>query len=134
MYYGCHFRSADGSLPAISGPPVIDWGTITSLILPADNGTWAVVIVTGSKDKQLRSLREAASWKAVVPSLPPVAHWLDGTPIEDGVHVMARLEDRYRGFVVYGSPVATGVVAVADSWACSNPARGRVPRSACCTP
>ena len=125
VYYGCHFRSADGSLPAMFGPPVMDWGTITSLTLPADNGTWALAIVTGSKDKQLRSLREAASWEAVVRSLPLVAHWLDGTPIEDGIHVMARMEDRYRGFVVDGSPVATGVVAVADSWACSNPARGR---------
>jgi hypothetical protein len=57
--------------------------------------------------------------------LPLVAHWLDGTPIDDGVAVMARLEDRYRGFVVDGTPVATGVVAVADSWACSNPANGR---------
>ena len=125
VYYGCHFRSADGSLPAMMGPPLMDWGTISSLTLPADNGTWAVAIITGSKDKQLRSLREAASWEAVVRGLPPVAHWLDGTPIEDGIHVMARLEDRYRGFVVDGTPVATGVVAVADSWACSNPARGR---------
>jgi hypothetical protein len=38
---------------------------------------------------------------------------------------MAGLEDRYRGFVVDGTPVATGVVPVADSWACSNPANGR---------
>ena len=38
---------------------------------------------------------------------------------------MARLEDRYRGFVVDGQPVATGVVPLADSWACSNPAAGR---------
>lgn len=125
VYYGCHFGSADGSVPAMMGPPLIDWGTITSLTLPADNGTWAVAIITGSKDTQLRSLREPASWEAVVRSLPLVAHWLDGTPIEDGIHVMARLEDRYRGFVVDGRPVATGVVAVADSWACSNPARGR---------
>ena len=125
VYYGCHFRSADGSLPAMIGPPVMDWGTITSLTLPADNGTWALGLVTGSKDKRLRSLREAGRWEAVVRSLPLVAHWLDGTPIEDGVHVMARLEDRYRGFVADGRPVATGVVAVADSWACSNPARGR---------
>jgi len=64
-------------------------------------------------------------WEAVVRSLPLAAHWLDGTPIDDGVQVMARLEDRYRSFVVDGKPVATGVVAVADSWACSNPANGR---------
>ena len=38
---------------------------------------------------------------------------------------MARLEDRYRGFVADGRPVATGVVALADSWACSNPSNGR---------
>lgn len=73
----------------------------------------------------LRSLREPDRWEAAVRGLPLVAHWLDGTPIDDGVQVMARLEDRYRGFVVDGKPVATGVVAVADSWACSNPANGR---------
>lgn len=125
VYYGRHFRSADGSLPAMIGPSVIDWGTITSLSLPADNGTWAVGLVTSSKDTALRPLRELARWEAVVRGLPLVTHWLDGIPIDDGVGVLARLEDRYRGLVVDGQPVATGVVAVADSWACSNPANGR---------
>ena len=125
LYYGRYFRSADGSMPAMRGPVQMDWGTITSLTLPADNGTWAIVLVTGSKDTALRPLRETARWEALVRGLPLVAHWLDGTPLEDEVQVMARLEDRYRGFVVDGQPVATGVVAVADSWACSNPANGR---------
>jgi 2-polyprenyl-6-methoxyphenol hydroxylase-like FAD-dependent oxidoreductase len=125
LYYGRYFRSADGSMPALRGPVGMDWGTITSLTLPADNGTWAVVLVTGSKDTALRPLREAARWKALVRGLPPVAHWLDGIPLEDEVQVMARLEDRCRGFVIDGQPVATGVVAVADAWACSNPANGR---------
>jgi 2-polyprenyl-6-methoxyphenol hydroxylase-like FAD-dependent oxidoreductase len=125
LYYGRYFRSADGSMPAMRGSPQLDWGTVTSLTLPADNGTWAVVLVTGSKDTALRSLREADRWTALVRSLPLVGHWLDGTPLDDEVQVMARLEDRYRAFVVEGQPVATGVVAVADSWACSNPANGR---------
>ncbi|MGH3255773.1 MAG: NAD(P)/FAD-dependent oxidoreductase [Streptosporangiaceae bacterium] len=125
LYYGRYFRSADGSMPALRGPVQMDWGTVTSLTLPADNGTWAVVLVTGSKDPALRPLREAARWQAVVRGLPLVAHWLDGTPLEDEVQVLARLEDRYHGFVVDSQPVATGVVAVADSWACSNPANGR---------
>jgi 2-polyprenyl-6-methoxyphenol hydroxylase-like FAD-dependent oxidoreductase len=125
VYYGRHFNSADGSVPPFIGPGQIRWGTISSLTLPADNGTWAIALVTGSKDTALRPLREADLWEAVVRALPLVAHWLDGTPIDDGVQVMARLEDRYRGFVVDGTPVATGVVAVADSWACSNPANGR---------
>ena len=125
VYYGRHFRSVDGSVPPAIGPNVMDWGTITSLTLPADNGTWAIALVTTSKDTALRPLRETGRWEAVVRGLPLVAHWLDGTPIEDGVQVMAHLEDRYRGFVADGRPVATGVVAVADSWACSNPANGR---------
>jgi len=125
LYYGRYFRSADGSMPALRGPIGMDWGTITSLTLPADNGTWAIVLVTGSKDTALRPLRETARWTALVRGLPLVGHWLDGTPLDDEVQVMARLEDRYRGFVVDGQPVATGVVAVADSWACSNPANGR---------
>src|SRR3984957_18116024 len=125
VYYGRHFRSADGSVPPFLGPGLIPWGTVSSLTLPADNGTWAVAVVAGSKDTALRPLRELDRWEAVVRALPLAAHWLDGTPIDDGVQVMARLEDRYRGFVVDGKPVATGVVAVADSWACSNPANGR---------
>ena len=125
VYYGRHFRSADGSIPALRGPVGMEWGTFDSLTLPADNGTWAVVLVTGSKDPALRPLREARRWAALVRSLPTVAHWLDGTPLEDEVQVMARLEDRSRCFVIDGQPVATGVVAVADSWACSNPANGR---------
>jgi 2-polyprenyl-6-methoxyphenol hydroxylase-like FAD-dependent oxidoreductase len=125
VYFGRHFRSADGSVPPLFGPPQIPWGTVTSLTLPADNGTWSVVLVTSSKDPALRPLREADRWAAVVGSLPLVAHWLDGTPIDDGVQVMARLEDRCRDFTVDGQPVATGVVALADSWACSNPANGR---------
>ena len=38
---------------------------------------------------------------------------------------MAKIEDRHRSFVVDGKPVATGVLAVADSWACTNPSLGR---------
>jgi flavin-dependent dehydrogenase len=125
IYYGRHFRSADGSLPPLLGPPQMHWGTVSSLTLPADNGTWSVVLVASSKDKAMRPLRETDRWDEVARSLPLVAHWLDGTPIDDGVQVLARLEDRYRGFVADGTPVATGVVAVADSWSCSNPANGR---------
>jgi 2-polyprenyl-6-methoxyphenol hydroxylase-like FAD-dependent oxidoreductase len=114
-----------GSVPPLMGSTQIPWGTLTSLTLPADNGTWSIALVASAKDTALRALREAGRWEAVVRGLPLVAHWLDGAPIDDGVAVMARLEDRYRGFVVDGKPVATGVVALADSWACSNPANGR---------
>ena len=38
---------------------------------------------------------------------------------------MAKLQDRHRRFVVDGAPVATGVLALGDSWACTNPSLGR---------
>jgi 2-polyprenyl-6-methoxyphenol hydroxylase-like FAD-dependent oxidoreductase len=125
VYYGRHFRSADGSVPPMLGPPQIPWGTVVSLTLPADNGTWSVVLAASGRDKALRPLREPERWEAVARALPLVTHWLDGTPIDDGVQVLAGLEDRYRGFVVDGTPVATGVVPAADSWACTNPTHGR---------
>ncbi len=125
MYFGRHFRSPDGSTPALIGPPKIDWGTISSLTLPADNGTWCLGIVTSARDKALLGLRRPDRWESVVRTLPLVAHFLDGTPIDDGVGVITKLEDRFRGLVVDGRPVATGVISVGDAWAASNPAEGR---------
>ena len=125
MYFGRHFCSTDGSAPPLLGPPKIDWGTISSLSLPADNGAWCLGIVAAANDKALFGLRRLDRWEAVVRSLPLVAHFLDGEPIDDGVAVITKLEDRFRRFVVDGHPVATGVFAVGDSWAASNPAVGR---------
>ena len=51
-------------------------------------------------------------------------HWLDGEPITD-VLAMAGIMDRHRRFVVDDRPVATGVCAVGDAWACTNPSAGR---------
>jgi 2-polyprenyl-6-methoxyphenol hydroxylase-like FAD-dependent oxidoreductase len=125
VYYGRHFRSAGGGLPPAMGPYLMHLGTISALTLPADNGTWSVTLVTSAKDKELRVLHDPAIWAQAVRSLPLVAHWLDGQPIDDRVVTMARIEDRHRNLMVGGAPVATGVVAVGDAWACSNPTVGR---------
>jgi len=125
IYYGRHFRSADGSIPPALGGLLTHLGTISALTLPADNGTWSVTLVTSAKDKALRLLRDPAVWERTVRSLPLVAHWLDGQPIDDRVTVMAGIEDRHRNLMVDGAPVASGVVAAGDAWACSNPTVGR---------
>ena len=46
MYYGRHFRSTDGSVPFMMGPPLQEYGTFSTLTLPADNGTWGIGVVT----------------------------------------------------------------------------------------
>ena len=55
---------------------------------------------------------------------PAVAPWLAAEPITD-VAVFGGLADRRRAFVVDGRPVVTGLVAVGDAWACTNPSLGR---------
>lgn len=125
VYYGRHFRSASGGIPPALGGLVMHLGTISALTLPADNGTWSVTLVTSAKDKALRVLHDPVVWEKAVRSLPLVAHWLDGQPIDDRVMAMAGIEDRHRNLMVGGAPVATGVVAVGDAWACSNPTAGR---------
>jgi flavin-dependent dehydrogenase len=125
VYYGRHFRSPDGSLPPILGPLLQNYGSVAVLSLPADNGTWGLALVASAADPALRAATDVDVWTAVVRSMPLVAHWLDGEPLEDRVAVMAKIEDRHRRFVIDGQPVATGVVSVAESWACTNPSLGR---------
>jgi 2-polyprenyl-6-methoxyphenol hydroxylase-like FAD-dependent oxidoreductase len=125
-YYGRHFRSDDGSTPGIIAPINTAYGTVNVLTLPADNGTWSVVLVTSARDAALRKLRDVRIWTEVVRALPLVAHWLDGTALEDEVITMSKIEDRHRSYSDSDAePIVTGVVAVADSWACTNPSLGR---------
>jgi flavin-dependent dehydrogenase len=124
VYYGRHFRSLDGSVPFAFGPPLQSVGSVSTLTLPADNGTWAVGIVAVSGDAALRGLRDNDRWMTALESFPLAAHWGDGEPLGD-VATMAKIEDRHRDFVVDGTPVVTGILAVGDSWACTNPSVGR---------
>ena len=125
VYYGRHFRSPDGSVPPCKNKILAHHDSLSILTLPADNGTWGVGFVASARDKELRSLRDTATWERALAEYPMAAHWMDGEPISDGVAMMAAIEDRYRSYVVDGDPVVTGVVAVGDSWSCTNPSLGR---------
>ena len=125
VYYGRHFRSADGATPTVMAPLLSAYGSVSILTLPADHGTWGVGIIASAKDAALRGLKDVERWMATLRSFPLVAHWADGQPLDQEVAVMAKIEDRIRSFVVDGAPVATGVLPVADAWACTNPSLGR---------
>jgi 2-polyprenyl-6-methoxyphenol hydroxylase-like FAD-dependent oxidoreductase len=124
VYYSRHFRSRDGRQPESQTNLIQHYDSVTVLTLPADNDTWSVVLATSSRDRALRGLRDPATFDAALARYPLAANWRDGEPIS-GVDVMAGIEDRFRQFVVDGSPVATGLVAVGDAWACTNPSLGR---------
>jgi 2-polyprenyl-6-methoxyphenol hydroxylase-like FAD-dependent oxidoreductase len=97
---------------------------VSILTLPCDSGTWGVAFVTSARDKELRALRAVPAWEAALRLFPSVAHWGDAEPIT-GVQVIAAIEDRHRRHVVDGEPVVTGLAAVGDAWACTNPSLGR---------
>lgn len=124
VYFGRYFRSRTGALPPSLTNILQRHESLSILTAPADNGTWSVVLIGSSRDKALRALRDPACWDAALALYPLAAHWRDGEPISD-VEVIAGIEDRHRNLMVDGDPVATGVVAVGDSWACTNPSLGR---------
>lgn len=110
--------------PATIGPTLMPLGSISLLTLPGDNDTWSVTVWGASADQTLKKARDPERWTALVQACPLQRHWLDGEPITEIV-TMAGILDRYRRFVVDDAPVATGVVAVGDAWACTNPSAGR---------
>ena len=124
VYYGRYFRSGDGSVPFAFGPPLLHYESFSTITLPADNGTWGIGVITSGRDAPARALAHDDTWERVVRACPLVAHWLNGTAMQS-VNVMAKIEDRIRNYVVDGVPVVTGVVAVGDAWACTNPSVGR---------
>jgi len=122
VYHSRYFRGPQ--VPSFTGPPVVDMGTISVLTIPADNATWSVTVWSASSDTALRHLRDTDRFEAVVRACPLQAPWLDGEPLSE-VITTAGVLDRYRRFVVDDQPVATGVAAVGDAWACTNPSAGR---------
>jgi len=120
-YYTVYFR---GSPPPLLGPAVTEFGTISFITLPCDNGVWGITVWCASGDQPLKALRNLETFKKVVALAPTQARWLEGEAITD-VLAMSGTVDRYRRFVVDGKPVVTGMVAVADAWACTNPSAGR---------
>jgi len=117
-------RYFHGDIPQRRTPVQTVLGTISVLTLPGDNDTWSVTIFTSSNDVALKRLRDAPTWTKTVRACPAHAHWLEGEPITE-VLTMSGVVDRHRDFRVDGAPIATGFVAVADAWACTNPSAGR---------
>ena len=124
IYYTRFFRSRNGAMPEFRAPPLTAVGTFSILVLPGDNDTWSITLFISAGDRPLKRLRAPEAWTALVGACPLHAQWLEGEPITE-VLAMGGIVDRYRRFVLANQPIATGVAAVGDAWACSNPSLGR---------
>lgn len=124
IYYTRYFRGPDGAIPAYRSGLSAHFHSFSLLTLPGDSQTWSVTVFFFSGDPALKALRAPERWARLFAAYPTHAHWLEGEPISDVV-AMGGIADRYRRFVVEDAPVATGVFAVGDAWACTNPVNGR---------
>ena len=121
VYFSRYFSGPQR--PRRMAPPLTPMGVFSILTNYADNDTWSITLYT-SKNKAMRALRDTAAFNRVVAACPRHAHWLDGEPITP-VLMLAGVLDRYRRFIIDGQPVITGLAAVGDAWACTNPSAGR---------
>ena len=122
VYYARHFRAAE--MPEMLAPPLQHYHTVSIATLPADSGWWSLVLFARADDRAMRPARDIETWTRILRSYPLAAHWTDAEPVT-GVDVMARIEDRVRRYVIDGTPVATGIVAVGDAFSCTSPSVGR---------
>ena len=136
-----HFRRLTVRRRWRSGRCCMEYESLSVLTLPADNGTWGIGIVTSAKDKTDAGSQErrhsGPTWSRACRC---VAHWLEGEPLDDGIAVMAKIEDRHRSFMVDGQPGRDrggrvgGFVGVYESVGGSRDfASERCMRSACVT-
>jgi len=124
IYYSRFFRSKNGVVPPYRAGLHTYFHSFSLLTLPSDAGIWSVTVFISSGDQPLKKLREPKHWTDLVTACSLHSHWLDGEPITD-VLPLGGVIDRYRRFVVDGVPIATGIVSVGDSCACTNPSLAR---------
>ena len=122
VYYTRYFTGR--AEPQRRGPLVMPLGSISVATLYGDNDTWSVTVFAVTGDAPLKAMRDVDCFERVVRACPLQAHWLDGEPLT-GMLAMAGVLDRIYGYVVDGRPVVTGLAAVGDAWACTNPSAGR---------
>jgi 2-polyprenyl-6-methoxyphenol hydroxylase-like FAD-dependent oxidoreductase len=125
-YYSRFFRTRDGEqAPSFHGDLYTALDSCSILTGPGDAETWSVTVFINSRDQELKSLRAETNWNRLLGACPLHERLLaDLEPITD-VLPASGIVNRLRELVVDGAPVATGILAVGDSWACTNPSGGR---------
>jgi 2-polyprenyl-6-methoxyphenol hydroxylase-like FAD-dependent oxidoreductase len=124
IYYSRYFRTRTGKAPEFRTSLLTHLEAFSILSLPTDAQGWSMTVYIFAGDQALKKLRDVDRWTALLAACPLHAHLLDGAPLTDLVSLGGIL-DRRRRFVVDGAPVVTGLVAVGDAWACTNPSLGR---------
>ncbi|WP_089102035.1 FAD-dependent oxidoreductase [Streptomyces hyaluromycini] len=122
-YYTQHFRAADGHLLGPAPWPLHHHDSVSVIVVPGDNGTWSMTLVTSGADQDLRRLAHGDIWQRTAALYPGLAPWAQGEPL-GGVVAVGGIHTVRRRLVHAGRPLVTGLVTVGDAWATTNPQFG----------
>ncbi len=127
-FFSRYYRLRFGfDFPRLPEPIGGDLRYLKYAIFPGDNGTFAISLAAPSEDTELRRLLDdEVRFDAAALAIASTASYLDGRAVPiSGVHAKSGLINRWRDFVVDGTPVAVGVFAVGDALILTNPLYGR---------
>ncbi|MEU6217664.1 FAD-dependent oxidoreductase [Streptomyces sp. NPDC047022] len=127
FYLTRHYRLRPGcSFPSTTVPIVTELDYGTTLVFPADNGTFQLSATVAVDDPYKHRLREPETFTRFLQAVPATAEWCErGVPLDEPAP-MGRLENRRRSLLdMDGRPVAAGLVMVGDAALQTNPTFGR---------
>ena len=125
-YVSRYYRLRDGEeFPSLDVPILSDLGHIMGFAFPADNRTYALLLVASNDDPLRRTFVDEPGFEAALMAIPLTREWRElGTPISPPA-TMAKIENRWSRLVDYSGPVVGGFVLVGDSSMHTNPTMGR---------
>jgi 2-polyprenyl-6-methoxyphenol hydroxylase-like FAD-dependent oxidoreductase len=124
--YSRFFQAPDGAdVPSFHGLMTTHFDCFSILAIRSDARTWSLTVHTSSRDRALKALHAGTNWTRLIKASPLHAELATGGEPITGVLPASGIVNRIRHLVIDGVPIATGVLAIGDSWACTNPAGGR---------
>ena len=127
LYYSRYYRLRPGrAFP--DGPwlvsPRAELGYAGCATFYGDDRTFATAFFVPTQDADLRIIRDARAYDAVLANIPVISSLVDPEMAEPitGVLPMGNLQNTYRTYAVDGEPIVAGVIPVADAICHTNPA------------
>ncbi|MDQ4142754.1 MAG: FAD-dependent oxidoreductase [Actinomycetota bacterium] len=126
VYYSRYYRFRSGRArpegPWLFGPRA-ELGYMETGTFWGDNDTFSIVHTILPSDRDLRILRHPAAFTAALRTMPSFRELIDDDMVEPitPVGAMGQLRNTRRSFIKEERPVATGVLAVGDALAHTNP-------------
>lgn len=128
VYFSRNYRLLDGvEMPALNSGfvAVSPMAFGASLMFPGDNGTMQFAVGCLPNDALLSAVRDDRIFHSLISFMPAMKPFVEvARPISDA-GTMGAFNNHLRRLVVDGQPIVTGLLAIGDTVAITNPQYGR---------